>query len=445
MNWQKIERNPWPLLGLIFLLAVILRVAVAFYLGNSIDAPALLTDQRSYHALGTQLTAGYGFSFDRPFYPFGFPADTPTSHWSFLYSLFVAAVYCLFGANPLAVRLVQAIIGGILLPWLVFRLAKTMLSEQDRFRGVDWIPLVAAGITAVYGYYILYAATIMTETLYISVVVWSLERGLRLAHWWRGEHPPTQPWLLVVTFGISLGLAALLRQAILPWLPFMFLYLLYVGWRNGRFQVAFTRLFVAGLILLAFILPFTYRNYRVYDDFLLLNSNTGYAMYSAQHPMHGTQFREFEAAPLPDDLPRLNEAQLDRELLKRGFQFIQEDPQRYLRLSLSRVRAYFEFWPSADTTLLHNLGRVGSFGLFLPFMLYGLFLSFRQPDFVKRNRLLYLFILIYTLLHLLTWAMVRYRLPVDAVLILFAGIGLVDLAARAANWKIWPARVKQQN
>jgi hypothetical protein len=161
--------------------------------------------------------------------------------------------------------------------------------------------------------------------------------------------------------------------------------------------------------------------------------------------MHGTQFREFEAAPLPDDLPRLNEAQLDRELLKRGFQFIQEDPQRYLRLSLSRVRAYFEFWPSADTTLLHNLGRVGSFGLFLPFMLYGLFLSFRQPDFVKRNRLLYLFILIYTLLHLLTWAMVRYRLPVDAVLILFAGIGLVDLAARAANWKIWPARVKQQN
>ena len=79
----------------------------------------------------------------------------------------------------------------------------------------------------------------------------------------------------------------------------------------------------AGLVLLAFIIPFTIRNYAVYGDFMLLNSNAGYAMYSAQHPMHGTSFQAFAAAPLPGDLDPLpqNEPQWDRALMQRGFPF----------------------------------------------------------------------------------------------------------------------------
>jgi hypothetical protein len=37
---------------------------------------------------------------------------------------------------------------------------------------------------------------------------------------------------------------------------------------------------------------------------------------------------------------------------------------------------------------------------------------------------------IYTTIHLLTWTLVRYRLPVDAILIIFAGLALVELARR---------------
>ena len=121
----------------------------------------------------------------------------------------------------------------------------------------------------------------------------------------------------------------------------------------------------------------TLRNYHVYGTFLLLNSNAGYAMYSAQHPMQGTSFQEFSAVPIPDELWGLNEARLDRELMRRGLGFVVADPGRYLLLSLSRVRDYFEFWPTRDTSLLHNLGRVGSFALFLPFILYGIWLSLR--------------------------------------------------------------------
>ena len=206
--------------------------------------------------------------------------------------------------------------------------------------------------------------------------------------------------------GLSLGAAALLRQAILPWAAALFLYLLWAGYRSGRTAAALRALFTAGVIILLFILPFTARNYRAYGELLLLNSNTGYAMYSAQHPLHGVSFQAFAAAPLPDDLtPRpANEAQWERALMRRGIEFVMAEPVRYLRLSLSRVVDYFKFWPSAETTLLHNAGRVASFGLFLPFMLYGLWLSRTER---RRYRLLYLFILFYSVLHIFTWAMIR--------------------------------------
>jgi len=118
-------------------------------------------------------------------------------------------------------------------------------------------------------------------------------------------------------------------------------------------------------------------------------------------------------------------------LLRQGIQFVLDDPGRYLLLSLSRVRAFFEFWPTPDTTLLHNVGRTASFGLLLPFLLYGLVLAVRRPGFVKRNALVFLFAGFYTLLHVLTWAMVRYRLPVDAVLMPIAALAVVDLFQRA--------------
>jgi hypothetical protein len=411
------------ILLVILVVSVTLRIAVAFYLGDIVDAPPLLTDQRSYHALGARLIAGYGFSFDRPWYPFT-PAETPTAHWSFLYSLYVAAVYAVLGVHPLAVRLLGALLGGVFLPLVVYRWTRRLFPDREE------VALVAAGCAAVYAYFVLYAATLMTETFYIVVVVWSLARAADLA-----EAPSLGRGILL---GLSLGISALLRQSILPWVLILFAWLLWVGWRSGRTHRAVGGMVAASLVVMTLILAFTVRNFVVYGDFLLLNSNAGYAMYSAQHPIHGTSFQEFTAAPLPEGLTQLNEAQMDRELMRQGVAFVLDDPGRYVLLSLSRVRDYFEFWPSADTTLLHNLGRAGSFGLFLPFMLYGLWLALKRAGLSATRQawarlsttplsLALLFIVFYSLLHILTWAMPRYRLPVDAAALPLAALALVQL------------------
>ena len=439
----------------IILLSVLLRVAVALYLGNS-TPPA--KDETSYSQLAMRLASGHGYSFAQPWYPFA-PADAPTAHWSFLYTAFVAAVYSVAGPHPLAARLAGAVLAGILFPLLLYRLSKRVFPSSPPLT-IGNSPLtidhLSALLAALYAYFILYSAMVQTEALFICALLWSLERALAVEQALRrGEAPRWPEWL---GLGISLGIAALLRQSILPWVAVLFLWLLARALLAARaagrsspfpaflrfppFPSALLRLILAGLVIIAFILPFTLRNYAAYGDFLLLNSNAGFAMYSAQHPLHGTSFQEYAAAPLPEDLVPLglNEAQWDKALMSRGIGFVLAEPGRYLLLSLSRVRDYIEFWPTADSSLLFNLGRVLSIGLFLPFMLYGLYLSLRPsqltvtryPFTINHFLLLYLFIAIYSLLHILTWAMSRYRLPVDAVLLLFAALAIVDLANRLA-------------
>ena len=420
------------ILIVILLVSVALRVLVALYLGDVVDAPPLLTDQRSYHALGERLISGHGFSFDRGWYPFT-AANTPTAHWSFLYSLFVASVYGVFGVHPLSVRIIQAILGGVLLPLMTYyfsrRLFRLSAFKQHNVDAEN-LGLIAAGISALYLYFILYSATLMTETFYISALLWSLYLAIGLA-----ERPTLKHGLL---FGISLTVATLLRQSILPWIIVLFAWLVWVAAQSGFLRRMIGTLALSGLLLMLMIAPFTVRNYLVYGEFLLLNSNAGYAMYSAQHPMHGTNFQEFVAAPMPTDMVGLNEAQMDRELMRRGIGFVLAEPGRYVLLSLSRVVDFFEFWPTSDTTLLNNVGRVGSFGLMLPFMIYGIVVAFRwggpkaQGGWIKFSTtplaMILLFVALYTIQHVLTWAMPRYRLPIDAVTLSFAALGLNNIA-----------------
>ena len=66
-------------------------------------------------------------------------------------------------------------------------------------------------------------------------------------------------------------------------------------------------------------------------------------------------------------------------------------------------------------------------------MLYGLWLSAfgsQTRGFRRGVTLLWLFIFVYSGIHLLSWSLIRYRLPVDAVLVIFAGLAVADLGER---------------
>ena len=228
----------------------------------------------------------------------------------------------------------------------------------------------------------------------------------------------------------------LLRQVFLLFIPILFVWLLWQGYRHqlrSLFRMMST-LAIATIILIAAIVPWTVRNYQAFHTFVLLNTNAGFAFFWGNHPIHGYNFISILPADgptyfelIPPELLSLNEAELDRALLNRSMQFIQEDPVRYLILSASRTKDYFKFWPSSSSNLMSNLSRVLSFGILLPFMIYG-FIRYLPYSLFSKRLILYLFVISYSGIHLLSWALIRYRLPVDAVLLIFASLTIIEIS-----------------
>jgi len=447
-----LNQRQW--LWAIVALAAVLRLAAALYLGDVVVELPGTADQVSYHTLALRLLEGHGFSFATAWWP-ATKAEEPTAHWSYLYTGYLAAVYWLFGPHPLAARLIQAIVTGALQPWFAWRIGRKLPSPPGGRgdggpRGPS-VALAAAALTAVYAYFVYYAAALITETFYILAILWTLDLAIQISEpkdrqinkpGWAGAGK----WLQL---GLALGIAALLRQVIMLFVPFLFAWLWWTA-RNpqpasrfthhvSRFTHHATGTLCALLVLAALILPWTARNYRVFGRFVPLNTNAGFAFFWANHPIYGTNFVGIlpPEGPsyqdlIPPELRGLDEAALDQALLREGLRFVVKDPLRYALLSLSRAKEYFKFWPSPQSSLVSNIARVGSFGLCLPLILYGLWLSAvsRRKSQPSAVTLLWLFVAVYTVIHLLSWALIRYRLPVDAVLLVFAGSAVAHLWER---------------
>jgi len=419
-------------LMIILILSVSIRISASIYFGDHVEDLPGTFDQISYNNLAQRVLSGHGFSFGEVWWPIT-PADAPTAHWSFLYTFYLVFVYTIFGVHPLAARILQAVITGLIQPYLAYKIGSSVFSSK--------VGIVSAGLTACYAYFIYYDATLMTEPFFITLVMAGLYLSIQIAR------PPTedikentrQPgiWIYIL-LGIVLGAAILLRQLLLLFIPFIFLWILWAK-RNENIRKAFVSLACSGAIIVLMILPFSIYNTARFGHFVLLNTNSGYAFFWANHPIYGTQFQPILTNVryqdlIPADLQNLDEASLDQALLQRGFQFVFSDPIRYIKLSISRIPAFFMFWPSTDSGLISNISRVASFGLLWPFMLFGLITSaifkrISKQDLVKSPTFLLLsFIFIYTIIHLLSWALIRYRLPVDSILVVFAGLAFVEIA-----------------
>ncbi len=438
---DEMLQNPKKVLIGILILSVLLRIitGVVFF-GNEIQALPGTFDEVSYHNLALRVIDGHGFSFGEKWWP-GTAANEPTAHWSYLYTVYLVVVYSVLGVSPLVARILQAVIVGVAMPWLLYRLAFRLFAPEAHGEGMfavtpalqraQRIALLAAAIGAVYIYFFYYTASLITEGFYITGILWSFDTAVSIV---QSQKASTKQWAVL---GFAIGMTTLLRQLFLLFLPFL---LLWMWWAK---RPRLTRFILPVALVILMIAPWTIRNYVAFGQIVPLNTNSGFAFFWGNHPRYGTKFIPILPSGdyyrmIPQELQEqgLNEAQMDSALLAEAFKLIAADPGRYALLSLSRFPTYFKFWPSGESGMVSNLSRVGSFGLFLPFMLYGLFLSLKRSEgslgkwLASPFTLLYLFMLVYTGIHILTWTLIRYRLPVDAILLIFAGYGLVDIVER---------------
>lgn len=422
MDKKEIIRRKYLI---IILLAVILpRMLWFIVLGGSLPRP--LRDQGIYLRMAGQIADGRGLSFSRdmawikhytsdndelseawsgdPEYMFGIvPVETPTAAIEPGYPVILGLLFMITGPVTGTVFFLNTLFAmlGALAMW------RMVTENWGKTTGI-----IAGVIWALYPYYIYYSAYAMSETVHISLlpaVVWLTLRAMKKRNWGLGA-------------GIAGGILFLFRSTALFLLP---LQLIFVCFRK---QWKSALLLLGGFILIC--IPWVVRNQMVMGSPLLMPTKGSLNLWMRNNP----EILEIEGIELPEwvektithrhllEYPSMEQADTELErtslLGERATSFIFANPVLFGYLSCFR---FLNFISPVGSTATGFPAKIAGFIFYVPLLIMTAIEFFaRRKD--ERIILLTSMFLLYALLHTFAHGGVRYRLPVDMVLIIGTSI-----------------------
>jgi hypothetical protein len=385
----------WPLL--------IAGVAFALRLVLALDAPPWITwsDGRQYEEVALSLLRhqGYGMQTLRP--P-GYPT-------------FMAAVWFVTGHDLRALRVVEAVLGAIavgLIAWIGMR-------RFGRTAG-----LIAGAIAALHPVLTYLPSTQYTENTLVLLLVGAyglllaaLEPGGRRLGFWAGA-------------GALIGLGVLWRPNVVLLLPGLVAGAIWVLARARRPFVAPILCCLLGTA--AVVAPWVVRCHQVHGRWYFIATGGGRALWLGNNPRlaHGPYTITFP--PDPALAARLRaypgEFEYDAALRREALANMQADPAGAVALYVRKLGHLYAFHPETYTPsrYMSDLGRLtqsAATAVLVAGALLGLAALRRTPTLVP----LAVGALGFSLGSALFFAVMRYRMPAEPVLLWLSGIGWAGL------------------
>jgi 4-amino-4-deoxy-L-arabinose transferase-like glycosyltransferase len=355
-------------------------------------------DPITYDQIARNLVAGNGFSGASFYYPPG--SDVPTAFWDALYPAFLAGLYWLGGHSVPLVRAVQALLGAVavaLTYWIGARLAARPAG------------LIAAAVSAVYPFFIYYAAQLLTETLFMALMLGVFAAGIK------AEETGKARWF--VGTGLLTGLASLCRaEAFL----FGIAYVVWCAWRNASSRNQGVRVAVVGLACIGLTMaPWVIRNQLTFGAPILTTTKLGYNLFKYYHPQM-TADQTVATVPFPE-MDGLNEPQREALMRNLAIGFITADPGRTAWFMANKLVLLFKLTPSNEVNRQYALISLASYGALLPFMAAGLIMAIRRgPRFWP----LVAYVLFSVATKAAVFAGIRLRMQIEPFLIILAALAL---------------------
>jgi hypothetical protein len=374
-------------LGLLFVLALAVRLV---YVAQDYPVPA--QDTPDYDELARNLLAGNGLVASQHWFGVPLKAWRPP-----FYPGFLAAVYASVGTAPVAVKVCQCLVGA----------ATVVLVCLIAWHLRPRLGLAVGGLAAVYGPLVASANEIMSETWFTFWVVLSVWLLLRVG---APDTARRRRWL---AGGAAIGLATLTRPVgLLLWPACAWVACRQQGWQGAR-RVAWVA--VAAFLVL---LPWAWRNHQVLGSWVPLSSQGGFilARSNAAEPAwrqaDGWGIDEGFFRRYPDEVER------DRYWRQQAIDYIRSHPGHYARLVLERflrfwyfLRPDYNFW----------------FMLVLPWAVAGWWRHGRQPETALLSWTIAVQVLAFSLV---LYGSTRFRLPLEPLFLVFAGLQLDDTRER---------------
>lgn len=408
----KLVIKEYVFLLVLFLLASFLRILYAFYIKGNIP----VNDAAGFDLLGLNIWK-YG--------EYAFQLGTPTARRPPIYPLFLSGVYFLFGHSYLAVRIIQSIIGGLTC-LVIYFIGKKTVNKNVGF--------IAATISVFYPFFIYYTGYLLVETLFTFL--------LAVAVYWLIISAEKPDWRNLALSGIFTGLAALCKPTAFAFLPFSVLgFLVIMGIRKVSTyrNIAFFLIFF--IITLS---PWVSRNYIVFKRIIPSATHLGSALLDgsllsdAQHQWRMEQ--EEQTNPILLKGKELNEIERNDYYTKEALTFIKQNPKYMMKLAVWKFFKFWRLYPHTETiytyehskTLLILISLL-SYGILLPFSIVGIIFSINNW---KQFTFFYGLIASFTMIHLIVWSQIRYRLPIIPYMIVFAAFSLnfIIEKVRSVKW-----------
>ena len=375
----------------VFFITVICLILFLWALqhGNNLHFP----DEMEYHQFGISLAEGHGFTLEN-----GDPSVLRPPGYPFLLGILYR-----FYPEPLS---------GKLLNVVLFCLAVGIMCK------ICDNALPALFVLA-------YPVLFFTTTTLYPVILGGLLLLLILLLLLSDTHQKRN----LILAGLLLGVLILnipsfmLTAPILAWILFRH--------RQGSFVRRTGKVMVFTLCTLVVVLPWTWRNYRQFDAFIMVSANSGLNLFLGNSPNAGPNTGvNVERSDVLKVVEGMNEIDTDHYYRDQALDWIRTHPADAAKLYAAKAVNYFNFRNELKTTSqsssLKNLVMFLSWYPLLGLFVIRLFFQKKYP-LSELEKAIYLLVISNVFLSAIFFTRIRFRLPFDMLMILANAIFLSQL------------------
>jgi 4-amino-4-deoxy-L-arabinose transferase-like glycosyltransferase len=381
--------SPGAALALIALVSILARMAYLTILGGGFTSLPPEPDGLYYlDAARTLSTTGV----------YGLNADTPLLGPPPGQAAFLAVLLRVFGETVALLKMAHILVSTLtaILAYLIGR------ALFNRSVGLWTGLLVAIDPAQIY-----LSGSFLSETLFTCLMLTGL---LFLVL----ERKKPSLWQAALA-GLFFGLTGLTRNQ--GW-PFPFLVLAgslvsrgkLLNWKSASLAV---------IVTILTILPWTVRNHAVSGEWVMISTNGGLTLWSANNPEFVWRQPMPMSNPIYEAPEGLSATQIDAFYQSKAVEWIRQNPGRFLANGVRKLILLYHFDPLPQregNTLLFRLAGMFPYALLLPFIFLGVWCEIKNPD----AWLPLLMILFFTMLAFVFFGDSRARAPIQPLLYLFA-------------------------
>ena len=293
------------------------------------------------------------------------------------------------------------IISGITI-YIIYQLSQVIFNDE-------WVSKISAFIFSIYPFSIFYSISGLSETLYVFLILSSILLFYK-NYFFYGSIVII---LSIYVKGISDYIAPIL---ILTFSFFVF---------KNTFKQGLQKLFLYFLTYCVIMSPWWIHNWNKYNKFVRTDLAYGYHMYAGNNFMNksgggiGGIDVDHTTLTVPSDYIRS-----DKIFKKEAYNYILEDPNRFLKQYIKKFYRFWSFVPYAKEykNLTYSIISFVSFGFI--FFLSIIFLLQNFKSYFYKISPLLTFLGIITAIYTLTIVSLRYRYPIEPIMIIFASFSL---------------------